>query len=307
MTANTAHSPIDKVTMNVDSASARWGPATLRWIAAMLWLSNVVWKIPPTFGRSGPDCGGLCYYTRAGVDHPVLPGAPWLFEHIISPHLWAFGWITIVSEVALAALLMSGRFQRSAAVLGIVQSFAIMAAVANTPGEWFWAYILMIGLHLGVLVTASTARPQSARAMAGATIGFGVIIAIAHSGEGLTGRAFTLFVDPPNTFRPLPNEFGRNVFTGSVALGLIVAAIGIGGIIASKVLDAAQQRIAGMALVVVAVVLMFTYDEGGLLIGLGSSTTMVAVLAALGLGLAVAPVAGALTSAPSDANSVASP
>ncbi len=302
MTNNTAHSPLDKITSTVDSVSARWGPTTLRWIAAMLWLSNVVWKIPQTFGRSGADCGGLCFYTRAGVDHPVLPGAPWLFEHIISPHLWAFGWITIISEVALAALLMSGRFQRIAAVLGIVQSFAILSAVANTPNEWFWSYILMIGLHIGVLVTASTARGQSARAMAGATIGFGAIIAIAHSGEGFTGTAFTLFTEP----KALPNEFGRNVFTGSVALGLIVGTIGVGAMIVSKVLAEAQQRMVGAALVVVAVVLMFTYDEGGLLIGLGSSTTTVAVLVALGLGLAVAPTAGAPASAPNNATSVAS-
>lgn len=303
MNTNPAHSPIDKVTMTVDSAATRWGPTTLRWIAAMLWLSNVVWKIPPTFGRSGAECGGLCFYTRSGVDHPVLPGAPWLFEHVISPHLWAFGWITIISEVALAALLMSGRFQRSAAVLGIIQSFAILSAVANTPNEWFWSYLLMIGLHIGVLVTATSARRQPAVTMAGATIGFGVIVAIAHSGEGFTGTAFTLFT----ASKPLPNEFGRNVFTGSIALGLIVVAIGVGGVVVSRMLPAAQQRVVGAALVVIAGALMFTYDEGGLLIGLGSSTTTVAVLVALGLGLAIAPTAGALAPASNDQISVTAP
>ena len=79
------------------------------------------------------------------------------------------------------------RYRRTAAVLGIVQSVAILAAVANAPGEWYWSYLWMIALHVGVLTTTPGVRMQSARAMAAITVGFGVVMAIVHSGEGFTG------------------------------------------------------------------------------------------------------------------------
>jgi thiosulfate dehydrogenase [quinone] large subunit len=273
------------ITPIIDRATGRWGPLVLRWTAALLWLGNISWKRPPDFGRSGSSCEALCGYTRAGIDHPVLPGAPWLFEHVIGAHLQVFGWITIISEGTLAILLMSGRYRRSAAVLGIVQSFAIMAAVANSPGEWYWSYLLMIALHIAVLTTAPGARTQSARVMAAVTVGFGVVMALVHSGEGFTGTGFSVFAGN----RGLPDDLAKNLFGGSVALGLIIAAVGAAGIAVATLLDVAQQRIVGIALAVVGAVLFLTYGSDGLIIRLGSTTTTACVAIALGLALAIQP------------------
>ena len=274
-----------RITTTIDTATGRWGSSVLRWTAALLWMANVSWKRPPDFGRTDTACRSLCGYTNAGIDHPVLPGAPWLFEHVISPHLWAFGWITILSEGALAILLMAGRYRRTAAVLGIVQSFAILAAVANAPGEWYWSYLLMMALHLAVLTTTPAARPQSARAMAAVTVGFGAMMAIVHSGEGLTGTGFTLF----NGNTDLPDDLAKNLFGGSIALGLIMAAVGAAGIAVATRLDITRQRIVGAALAVVGVILFLTYGADGLTVGLGSTTTTACVIIALGLGLAIQP------------------
>lgn len=272
-----------KVTIAVDSASSRWGPPVLRWTAALLWLGNVSWKRPPSFGRSAEGCRSLCGYTEAGIDHPVLPGAPWLFEHVISPHLWAFGWITILSEGTLAILLLSGRYRRTAAVLGVVQSLGILAAVANAPDEWYWSYLLMIALHVAVLTTTSGSRTQSARVMAAVTIGFGAVMAIVHGGEGLTGTGFTLFAG--NT--GLPDDLARNLFGGSVVLGLIMAVLGVAGFVAAARLNTAQQRFVGGALAVAGAALFLTYGPDGLILRLGSTTTTACVIVALGLGLAI--------------------
>ncbi len=273
------------VAIGVDSASSRWGPTVLRWTAALLWLGNVSWKRPPSFGRSAAGCRSLCGYTKAGIDHPVLPGAPWIFEHVISPHLWAFGWITILSEGTLAVLLMSGRYRRSAAVLGIVQSLAILAAVANAPGEWYWSYLLMIALHVAVLTTTSSSRPQSAQVTAAVTIGFGAVMAIVHGGEGLTGTGYTLFTG--NT--RLPDDLAKNLFGGSVVLGLIMAVLGAAGFVAADRLNIARRRIVGGTLAVAGAVLFLTYGPDGLILRLGSTTTTACVIIALGLRLALQP------------------
>lgn len=95
----------------------------------------------------------------------------------------------------------------------------------------------MIVLHVGVLTTPGV-RMQSARAMAAVTVGFGVVMATVHSGEGFTGTRFTLF----DGHTGLPDDLANNLFGGSVALGLIVAAIGAGGIVVATRLLLAQQR-----------------------------------------------------------------
>ncbi len=273
----------ENVTDTVDAASARWGPTVLRWTAALLWLGNVSWKRPPGFGRSADGCRALCGYTKAGIEHGVLPGAPWLFEHVISPHLWAFGWITILSEGTLAILLMSGRYRRTAAVLGILQSFAILLAVANAPDEWYWSYLLMIALHVAVLTTTSGSRPQTARVMAAVTIGFGAAMAIVHAGEGLTGTRFTLFSGRTG----LPDDLAKNLFGGSVALGLIMATLGTAGLVAAGRFEIARQRMVGAGLAVVGAALFLTYGPDGLILRLGSTTTTACVIIALGLGFAI--------------------
>ncbi len=282
----TAHRNADRftnVTVAVDAASARWGSTVLRWTAALLWLGNVAWKRPPGFGRSADGCRALCGYTKAGIEHGVLPGAPWLFEHVISPHLWAFGWITILSEGTLAILLMSGRYRRTAAALGILQSLAILVAVANAPHEWYWSYLLMIALHVAILTTTSGSPPQPAWAMAVVTTGFGAAMTIVHVGEGLTGTRFTVFSGRSG----LPDDLAKNLFGGSVALGLIVAALGVAGLLAAARLDSARQRLLGITGAILGAVLFLTYGPDGLILRLGSTTTTACVIIALGLGFAI--------------------
>jgi hypothetical protein len=281
---------LDRGTARVDDVAARLGPVAVRWLAGLLWLSNVNWKTPPDFGGDG-GCAGLCGFVAAGVDHPVLPGSAALFEHLLLPRLALFGWVTLVVEVALAAMLLSGRFLRTAAVLGMIQSVAIGLAVANAPGEWFWAYLLMFGLHLAVLVQARGARPTSGSAMAVVTVGYGVLVALSHAGAGPTGDgtpAWTLFAGADGTINDLPDELGRNLFTGSLALGAALVVLGGAAWILSR-REARVRVAAGWVVVGVAAVGLLTYRSSGLAIGWGSSAATTGVLAALGLSL-TAPV-----------------
>jgi hypothetical protein len=274
---------VTDLSARVDRSAAAWGPTALRWTAALLWLANLNWKIPPDFGRSEDACRMLCRYVEAGAEHPVAPGSGWVFEHLVSPQLSAFGWITLLSEAALVALLVSGRFVRTAAVLGIAQSIGVGLSVANAPDEWFWAYVLMVALHLAILVTASSARRQSGSTMALVTVGYGVLVGIAHAGAGFTGSGDWLLFDQAND---VPGELGRGILPGSIALGLAFVVIGLVAFGLADRVPADRLRPLGWITVAVAVGLLLTYRQGGLVIGLGSRPGSAAVLGALGLALA---------------------
>ena len=275
-----------QLTTRVDVVTGRFGPTILRWTAALLWLANVNWKVPPDFGRTDGRCRALCRFVEAGADHPVLPGSSWFFDHVVSPHLGQFGWVTLITEATLVVLLVSGRYIRFAAVLGIVQSVGIGLAVANADDEWYWSYLLMVALHLAILVTASTARPQSARAMAAVTAGYGIAVGIARAGAGFDGSGdWKLF----SQMNDLPGEWGRGTFPGSIAIGIIFVALGLVGWWAAEHLADRHRRILGFGMVGLGALLLPTYDSDGLFFGLGSRPGNACILAALGLALAVSP------------------
>jgi thiosulfate dehydrogenase (quinone) large subunit len=272
------------VTARVDDATGRFGPSVLRWIAALLWLANVNWKIPPDFGRSEQGCRQFCRFVEAGVDDPVLPGSAWFFESVVSPNLQVFGWGTLVVEAALVAALVAGRYVRIAAVVGIAQSLGIGAAVANASGEWYWSYVLMMALHAAVLVTVPAERPQSARTTAVVAAVYGVAVAIVNAGAGFTGSGDETLFDQPNDF---PGDWGRGTFPGSIAIGLVLVALGVIGWVLATRLDHRARRPIGLGLVVVAAAVLVTYDPDGLAIGLAARPATVCIAAALGLALAV--------------------
>lgn len=275
------------MTTHVDRIATRYGPTVVRWFLGLMWLSNVNWKVPTEFGA-------LAGYSRAGVDHPVVPGSAWVFENIVLEQIAIFGWLTLFVEVGVAAALLSGRYLRTAAVVSAAQAIGIGLAVANAPNEWYWAYLLMMGLSVAVLVQAPRDRGQSPASMGGIVMAYGVVVAITNAGAGFLGNdntSRTLFTGSND----IPDEFGVSMFPGSIALGLVFVVLGAGVWALGRASDGAR-RIAGWSTVAVAAVLLVTYRAAPdtLIIGLGSRAVHCGVLAALGLSLLprAAPVSG---------------
>ncbi|MGH3576662.1 MAG: Rv1678 family membrane protein, partial [Mycobacterium sp.] len=162
--------------------------AGLRILVGLMWLYNVVWKPPPDFGENSR--GGLYRFTHFAVEHPVFPPYSWLVEHVVLPNFTTFGWLVFVVETVLAVLLLTGTAVRLAALIGVGQSLAIGLSVAEAPNEWPWAYAMMIGIHLVLLLTpcaryaAVDAVRGASRAGNGAPVarrllgGWGVILAL---------------------------------------------------------------------------------------------------------------------------------
>ena len=164
------------------------GLAVLRIVAGLLWLAHVWWKVPPDFGEGRRT--GLWFWTHLAVDHPVFPPYSWLVEHLVLPNFTPFGWLVLVVETLLPVLLLTGTAVRLAALIGIGQSLAIGLSVAQAPNEWPWAYAMMLGIHL-VLLLAPSAQYAAVDAVRAARIagdpapvarrllgGWGVILAL---------------------------------------------------------------------------------------------------------------------------------
>jgi uncharacterized membrane protein YphA (DoxX/SURF4 family) len=127
----------------------------MRIVVGILWLANVEWKRPGDFGK---DLGnGLYKYVNSAIENPVFGPYSWFVENVVVKNYTLFGWITLVTEVLLAALLILGLFTRAAALVGAGMSVSILFSVLyyDKVYEWPWSYFLMIAIHLFVFATAA--------------------------------------------------------------------------------------------------------------------------------------------------------
>jgi uncharacterized membrane protein YphA (DoxX/SURF4 family) len=290
---------------------SRAAPLTLRLVAGLLWLSNVGWKVPPDFGKTAGGCRGLCRFVQAGIDHPVVPGYAWVLEELIQPNLALFGWGVLVLEYLLAAFLLSGTLTRLAAAAGFAQSLAIGLSVANAPEEWYWSYVLMAALHLAVFAMAGGAAradtvPRAAspgdpgRSVTGhrvsrpvpvavLTAAYGVLVAVANARNAIITSDFTrewLLFGGRTDF---PGDFGRNVFAGSVALGLLFVVLAGATLLTAG--RSSARWTAGIA-AAFSLLLVAAYRDTGNLLAARPSAAAVMLAVALYLATSAAPRAG---------------
>lgn len=255
------------------------GLAALRILLGLMWLYNIAWKRPPGFGEDSGS--GLYKFTSYAVEHPVFPPYSWVAEHVILPNIEIFGWLVLVTETALAVMLLSGVLIRAAAALGIAQSLAIGLSVAYAPEEWPWSYWLMMGAHLALLVGSSGRTFAVDARRAGVTSGVvhqrvwgvvallvGLYSLIASAGDPLAGRG------PGLRSSDLSMSLGNYNLLGAV----VVVLVGVGLILASRGSRAAGLAAAGLA---VAAGLLLTVQIGFFTPLLGGNATSVALLLTL--------------------------
>jgi thiosulfate dehydrogenase [quinone] large subunit len=155
----------------------------------LLWLANLHWKVPPRFGEDSG--GGLYKYSASVSRHSPFAPFTWLTEQVVLPNFQLFGWLTLVIETLLAALLLIGYRTKVVALVGAVMTVPIMLSVLyyDRGDEWSWSYLLMIighlfayasdaGSHFGLdgVLRGDAARARRASTVVGAiAIGIGAI------------------------------------------------------------------------------------------------------------------------------------
>ncbi|MGH2760598.1 MAG: DoxX family protein [Actinomycetota bacterium] len=258
-----------KILDRLEAESRRVMPAIVRITVGLLWLVNVDWKRPPDFGS---EMGrGLARFVNHGIEYPVFPPYSWVLENVVRPNIEVFGWVTLVVEATLAALLVFGIFTRAAALMGAGQSAAIALSVMNAPGEWYWSYILMGTVHLAVFASGAgkvwgvDAIIAARRATSSASSGEAVSTLRRSVGRGRTAvfaalGAYGVIVialqrDHPFLTADYPDT-GFALFKGTMALGVVLVAVGC---VVALTAGRAGGRIAGSALFVFALAAFVTY------------------------------------------------
>ena len=78
----------------------------IRVVVGLLWLENASWKVPNSF------TGSFRKYTQSAVDHEVFGPYAYFVKHVVLQHFTLFGWITVLTETLIGALLIFGIFTR---------------------------------------------------------------------------------------------------------------------------------------------------------------------------------------------------
>ena len=258
--------------------------AVLRVGVALLWIQNVSWKDPPTFGE-GASPSGLYQFTNFAVEYPVFPPYSWLVEHLVLPNFAFFGWAVLLVEAALGAFLLIGLATR---LLGPgrhradgrdhavgAQRPARVGVVVPVDAAGSRGAVRDRGRPLRRPGRRAPSRLAVVRVEGGAAAGESVMTGRATLALGVASVASVLFsfVRGPFQFLWLP-PVGVAI---AVGLGLLACAAGWLG---SRTLTLA----AGAAFLLAAVVLMVLLLRGGFLIGNASGFSL---WLGLGVGLIV--------------------
>ncbi|HEY3615079.1 MAG TPA: hypothetical protein VGK92_15310 [Gaiellales bacterium] len=116
--------------------------AGVRAFMGVLWLVNLLWKLPPDFGKG--DYWGLPRAFRVAHEHAFSSPLRRFAGDVLIPHTTAFGWIVFLAGLLTGLSLVLGIVTRLGAALGLAQAIAITLLVANAPGEWLYGYLMFI-------------------------------------------------------------------------------------------------------------------------------------------------------------------
>jgi uncharacterized membrane protein YphA (DoxX/SURF4 family) len=125
--------------------------AFVRIFFGLLWLQQLSWKMPPTFG-------GLRPYVEKEVHYTFIPGYSFILKNVFLAHFSLLGAGVWSAELLVGLLLLFGFFTRFGALLAIVLSTQLYIGLAYAPGEWYWTYGMLILLGLAVAAVPAGRR-----------------------------------------------------------------------------------------------------------------------------------------------------
>lgn len=135
----------------------RIGMVVARLIIGYLWITQLGWKMPPSFGCP-PDfavstslsarTSGLCDWTGLMAVYSKVPAQAAFIKSVLIPNISWLGWGVWFLELIVAGSLVLGLFSRFGALLGILQAINLYIGLTAIPFEWYWTYGMLITLHL---------------------------------------------------------------------------------------------------------------------------------------------------------------
>ena len=136
---------------------SRAGMFVTRVLFGYLWYTQLLWKLPPTFGCP-PDFAvttdiharttGLCDWVGVMTLYSKWPLQASLVERFVVPNMAWMGWIIWLMEAFVAVTLILGLFPRLGGLAGLVQAVNLYIGVTAAPFEWYWTYGMLSLLSL---------------------------------------------------------------------------------------------------------------------------------------------------------------
>ena len=129
--------------------------AAARIVVGAYWLYEQHWKLPPDFGLH--DARGLMFAFGQSIQYPTVDLYRTILQDVVVPHFHLFGWLLLLTEVAIGTSLVLGAWTRAGALLGMLQAVNLLLAQGRTP-EGPWIYVAILAANLVVLLSPSNRR-----------------------------------------------------------------------------------------------------------------------------------------------------
>jgi uncharacterized membrane protein YphA (DoxX/SURF4 family) len=130
--------------------------AGMRALMGLLWLSLLLGKLPPDFGRHDRD--GLMDTFRLAEQHAAIGPLRDLVRRLVIPHFTVFGWTIFLIELTAGVLLLAGFYTRVGAWIGLGASLVMVIFLWHAPHSWRFALVLFVAWHVVLLATPSARR-----------------------------------------------------------------------------------------------------------------------------------------------------
>lgn len=137
-----------------------------RLIYGYLWYTQLLWKLPPSFGCP-PNfavttdiharTSGLCDWVGIMTLYSKIPLQASLVKQFVAPNMAWFGWVVFLMELFVAVSLIFGLFTRLGGFAALIQGLNLYFGVTAAPGEWYWTYGMLYALGL-VFLAIPTGR-----------------------------------------------------------------------------------------------------------------------------------------------------
>jgi uncharacterized membrane protein YphA (DoxX/SURF4 family) len=130
--------------------------AGMRALMGIVWLSLLVSKLPPDFGRHDRD--GLMHTFQLARQHALIGPLRDLMHRLVIPHFTFFGWLVFLVELAAGSLLVAGFHTRVGAWIGLGAALVMVVFLGPTPHTWSFALVLLVAWHVVLLATPCARR-----------------------------------------------------------------------------------------------------------------------------------------------------
>src|SRR5712691_2442925 len=121
---------------------AQLGTWLVRVLIGCMWFESMLWKLPL------PVSGGLQFWVEQMATRAAFDFHRQFVTDFLIPHLYLFGPLVFLAELAFAVSLILGLGVRLVSAVGVLYVLHLWLGIyqAGDPAEWPWSYVFLAAL-----------------------------------------------------------------------------------------------------------------------------------------------------------------